>query len=259
MSPSYSHYNSLKNITLEDVSSLDYLCFETSRPNEYTAECNSAYLLWEKQWRQTFDDLGVEKKLLSDDFQNRILCGLFRNGTAIGFILYQNVNLKLFSACDSLYFSNYSESLKKYQQSTQDQVFIISYMTLNPDWRKTNTNYSISELLISFVVLEFNFSNADRIIGYFRNNRSTNQIFYRHAGKFLSQETAYNVQVDFAEIHKDDSQISDLKDHAVISLKLWQNFHNNQKQKENINGTKNSYRTQRDERPRRNFSELGLD
>ncbi len=103
-------------------------------------------------------------------------------------ILYQNVDLKLNASYETLYFHNYTPDLVNHQKIKRDQVFIISYMTLNPQWRKTNTNFSISELLISFVVLEFNFSNAQRIIGYFRNNRSTNQILFN----FEQTITMYN-------------------------------------------------------------------
>ncbi len=219
-----------------DVTSLSYLHFNTSNPGQFLNHCNSAYVLWKHQWVQTFCDLGVDKKLSSDDFLNRQLCGLFRGHQAIGFILYQHVNLKLNATLDSPYFNNYSDDLKTHQNTCNDQVFIISYMTIDGCWRKTNTNYSISELLISFVVVEFNFSEANRIIGYFRNNRSTNQIFYRHAGTFLSQKSAYNVEVDFAEIHKEKAHLSTKKDHAIVSLKLWEKF-NNQKTKETTYGT----------------------
>jgi hypothetical protein len=233
-----------------DVTQLKYLHFNTSTPGQYINHCNSAYELWKTQWVKTFEELGVDKKLTSDDFLNRQLCGLFKNEEAIGFILYQNVDFNLNASYDTLYFHNYTSDLVRYQKIKKDQAFIISYMTLNPQWRKTATNFSISELLISFVVLEFNFSNAKRIIGYFRNNRSTNQIFYRHAGHFLSRKSAYNVDVDFAEIEIEKSHLSTQKDHAILSLKLWDIFQNTQQtqnKKETTHGTQISHQQQKHE------------
>jgi hypothetical protein len=248
--------------TTLDITKLQYLHFNTSNPLQYTDHCNSAYELWKHQWTNTFSELGVDKKLTSDDFLNRKLCGLFDKDRAVGFILYQNVDLKLNANYETLYFHNYTPDLVNHQKIKRDQVFIISYMTLNPQWRKTNTNFSISELLISFVVLEFNFSNAQRIIGYFRNNRSTNQIFYRHAGRFLSQKSAYNVDVDFAEIEIDKSHLSTQKDHAILSLKLWEIFHNNHRTrntKETTHGTEISRRQQEYEFFSQKFTRNGLE
>lgn len=239
--------------TLLDVSQLTYLNFNTSTPGKYLNECNSAYDLWKKIWLYTFSELGIEKKLTSEDFLNRQVCGLFKDGVAIGFLLHQNLNLQLSSALDNNYFQSYSELLKNYQKIKTDQVFIVSSMTIDPEWRKIKTNYSISELLLSFSVLEFNFTDADRILGYFRNNRSINEVFYRHAGHFLCRDMAHNVEVDFGEIYRDESHLSEMRDHAVISLKLWENFYNQTKQ-EITHGTKKYFTSRKNEYPRQQFS-----
>ena len=118
------------------------------------------------------------------------------------------------------------------------------------------------DIKFSFVVLEFNFSNAQRIIGYFRNNRSTNQIFYRHAGRFLSQKSAYNVDVDFAEIEIEKSHLSTQKDHAILSLKLWEIFNTQNKYKntkETTHGTEISRRQQEYEFFSQKFTRNGLE
>ncbi len=218
-----------------DVTNLEYLNFNTSNPGQYFTECNSAYELWKKIWLFTYSELGIQKKLTSEDFLNRQICGLFNNGNAIGFLLHHQLDLKLSSALDSNYFDSYPDQLKQYQITKNDSVFIVSFMTINPDWRKSVTNFSISELLLSFAVLEFNFTKSKRILGYFRNNRSINDVFYRHAGKFLCKDIAHNIEVDFGEIYQHESHLSEFKDHALISLKLWQNFKNKQK-KESTHG-----------------------
>jgi hypothetical protein len=235
-----------------DISKLSYLNFDTSEPGAYFEHCNSAYELWKKVWIETYHELGVQKKVTSEDFLNRRLCGLFLNEKAIGFLLHHNLNLNLTSALDSNYFQSYNDYLIGYQKTKNDFAFIVSFMTINSDWRKSRTNYSISELLLSFAVLEFNFTPTHRILGYFRNNRSINDVFYRHAGHFLCRDMAHNIEVDFGEIYKNESHLSELKDHAVLSLKLWKIFYNNNK--ETIDGPKNNFTSRKNESPRRDFS-----
>ncbi len=254
-------FQSIINET-NDVTRLHYINFNTNNPGIYLNHCNNTYKLWKSQWQNTFSELGVEKKLFSDDFLNRQVCGVFSNEEPIGFILYNILDLKLSSAVDSFYFHNYTEDLVNYQILKKDKALVISYMTLNPKWRKQNTNYSISELLISFVVLELNFSDAQRVIGYFRNNRSTNEIFYRHAGKFLQKQSAYNVDVDFAEIHLGESHLSTQKDHAVLACKMWTSFKNEKTinpYKENTYGFKNSDQQRKNELISQFFSKPRLE
>lgn len=209
-----------------DVTKLKYISFNTSHPGVYHRHCQSAYALWKHQWVDTFKDLDKSKTLLSDDFIERELCGLFDGEKAIGFMLCKFMDLRLNSTIDTLYFKNYPENLISRNKVLKDRLMVMSYMTLDPAWRKSTTNYSISELLIGFMILRLNNSNADRAVGYFRNNRSTNEIFYRHSGHFLMRDHAYNVDVDYAETDSNSSTLSSYSDHALLNLKLWTEFYN---------------------------------
>ncbi|MEQ1724161.1 MAG: hypothetical protein ABL930_13390, partial [Pseudobdellovibrio sp.] len=102
-----------------------------------------------------------------------------------------------------------------------------------PEWRKQNTNYSISEILVGFVTLRLKFSNADRMVVCLRNNRKINEIFYRHGGELIQRSSAFNVEVDFSEMYKESAQLSEWKDHAVLTSKLWLNFLNKHRGEKN--------------------------
>lgn len=208
-----------------DVTKLKYLSFSTSAPGAYQHHCQSAYLLWKQQWVETFKELGTSKKLTADDFIDRELCGLFDGDKAVGFMLYKCMDLSLSSTLDAVYFANYPSSLITRNRNFNDSVMIMSYMTLDPAWRKANTNFAISELLIGFIVLILNTSRSQRALGYFRNNRSTNEIFYRHSGQFLLRDTAYNVEVDYGETDAKKSTLSSFSSHALLNLNLWNEFY----------------------------------
>lgn len=216
----------VSNNPLFDVTKLKYLSFNTTTPGLFQAHCQSAYSLWKQQWVETFKELRTEKKLTSDDFTDRELCGLFDGDKAIGFMLFKCMDLSLNSTLDALYFTNYPDSLIARNRNFNDSVMIMSYMTLDPAWRKSKTNFAISELLMGFIILILNTSQSQRVLGYFRNNRSTNEIFYRHSGQFLMRHTAYNVEVDFGETDAKKSTLSSYSGHALLNLKLWNEFYN---------------------------------
>ena len=214
---------------LNDVTNLQFINFNTSDPKNYLEHCKNSYILWKSEWEKTFQELKTNKTLYSDDFLHREIGGLFLGTKPIGFILYQFEDITKKTTTDLHYFSNYESRLIHWHQQKNDLVMIATYFTTDPDWRKKNTNYSVSELLISFMNLRLIFSDANRMIGYFRNNRKTNEIFYRHGGEFIAHQNAYNVSVDFAEIYKDRAQLSEWKDHATLASKMWSQFFLKQK------------------------------
>ena len=209
-----------------DVTRLSYFSFNTSNPGIFQKHCKSAYSLWKNQWIETFSDLDKSRQLTSDDFIDHELCGLFDGEKAIGFMLCKFMDLSLKSTFDVLYFKNYPQPLVQRNGKLQDRILIMSFMTLDPAWRKSYTNFSISELLMGFIILRLNNSTSNRTVGYFRNNRSTNEIFYRHSGQFLLKDKVYNVDVDYGEADPLTSTLSSYSSHALLTLKLWNAFYN---------------------------------
>ncbi|MFZ3231023.1 MAG: hypothetical protein WA160_12515 [Pseudobdellovibrio sp.] len=241
--------------SLKDVFKLSYVTFNTSNPGIYSEHCHSAYQLWKKQWTITFKELGTEKLLTSDDFIDRELCGLFDGHKAIGIVLFKFMDLKYKSTLDTAYFKNYPTSLLERNYDLNDTIMVMSYMTIDPLWRKLYTNFSVSELLFGFLILNLNCSKSARAICYLRNNRSTNEIFYRHSGTFLESTTAYNVAVDFAEADSSTSTLSTFQCHALLNLKLWNNFYQQRKNYE----SKRSITSEQSKSVSRDFSEPALE
>jgi hypothetical protein len=212
---------------LKSILGLNFRLFNTSSPGPHLSLCESSFHFWQNSWEKTFAELNCPQSLWSDDFLHKELGGLFINDQPIGFLLYQFLDLKRPTYQSLSYFKNYPKDLKQKVCADQDQVMAISYMTVNSDWRKTKTDYSISELLISFAVLRFLQSPAQRLIGYFRNNRGTQNIFYRHGGHPLLQSLmAYNVEVDFAQIIRSSAHLSELPFYDQLALYFWNQDNN---------------------------------
>jgi hypothetical protein len=208
---------------MKQIVDLDFHIFQTSDPGEQTALNERCFELWEHIWIDTFKELQVhDKPVHSDDYLSKELGGLFLGDKPVGFLMYHFCDMKKRTHQKMSYFHNYPKHLYQNVISAQDQVMVITYMTLDPEWRKSLTDLPISELLIGFSVLRFMESQSNRLIGYFRNNRGTNDIFYRHGGlALLKGETAYNVEVDFAQITRRSARLSTLPGCADMTFLKW--------------------------------------
>ncbi len=211
---------------MKHVSELQFRHFSTSSPGRFSKENEVCFDLWEKIWLETFDELQVKhKKVNSDDFLAKELGGLFLGEKPIGFLLYHFCELNKRTHQKMSYFANYPESLYQQVIGKGDLSMVITYMTLDHEWRKSQTDLPISELLIGFAVMRFMESQAKRLLGYFRNNRGTQNMFYRHGGQpLLLGAQAYNVEVDFAEITRESARLSEWKNCADLTFVKWNEF-----------------------------------
>ena len=216
---------------MKNVGNLELTVINTRNPSseDELQKCESAYQLWKKAWQGTFRELNVGKSLFSDDFLDRELGGLFLGNEAVGFLLYNWFEINRSYHCEHSYFENYpSELMEELLISGYKKIMVISYMTLKDDWRKPFTDLPISELLTSFAVKRFVESEAQVLVGYFRNDRKTNEMFYRHGGIPLIKDIKrYNVAVDFASITKAAATSSTFPGVADIANRLWENRNKN--------------------------------
>ncbi len=211
---------------MKSISDLDFYHFSTSSPGVFSELNERCFELWEKNWIETFRELNVAKKTLSsDDFLSKELGGLFFNNRPVGFLLYHFCDLEKRSHQKMSYFENYPEDVRESIIGLESSSMIITYMTLDSAWRKSETDLPISELLIGFSVLRLMESSAKRILGYFRNNRGTQNIFYRHGGIPISKgKQAYNVEVDFAQITRESARLSPLPNCLEMTIQKWNRF-----------------------------------
>jgi hypothetical protein len=211
---------------LKQVVDLDFHLFETSNPGEHHSLNEKCFELWEQVWKDTFTELNVHhKQVSSDDYLSKELGGLFLGDRPIGFLMYHFCDMKRRTHQKMSYFNNYPRPLYENVIATGDQTMIITYMTIDPGWRKSQTDLPVSELLIGFSVMRFMESQSSRLLGYFRNNRGTNDIFYRHGGlALLKGEQAYNVEVDFAQITKTSARLSTRPGCGDMTFQKWIEF-----------------------------------
>ncbi len=195
----------------------------TTSQSEGSGVRKSCESLWWQVWESTFTELQVQKKMTADDFLDRELIGLRTpEGEICGFMLMKSFFLDEFMTRHS-YFDNYPDHLKETLSLWHESVMAISYMTISETWRKSHTTLPLSEIIMGLCVLNFLNSPTEKLIGYFRKNRNTHDIFYRHGGvPLVKDHVAYKVDVDFAFVDRQTAHLSQNVESKVQTLNYWQ-------------------------------------
>jgi hypothetical protein len=207
----------------KSIFSLRFEKFNTGNPGDKVALCESSFLLWKDIWNHAFEELGVNKKVWSDDFLHRDLVGFFDGDRAVGFVLFRYLDFDRATHRMVSYFQNHPEDVLEKSFGPRDLAQISSHITIHPDWTKSKTDYPMSEILISFLALDFmEHPTASRMLAYLRNSRGIQNIFYRHGAKALAQNVfAYNCEVDFVEITKQEVHLSVLPHCDQVATYFW--------------------------------------
>ncbi|NUN06204.1 MAG: iron-containing redox enzyme family protein [Bdellovibrio sp.] len=181
------------------------------------------YDLWQEVWPLTFAELGVNKKMSADEFLDRHIYGLKTSDNKVcGFMLIRDFQANALTLQHS-YFDNYPQVLKQELGNSYESISVITYMTIASQWRKSNTDLPLSEIIMGLCVLHFLNGSTEKLWGYFRNNRKTQEIFYRHGGIPKAQDHwAYNVQVDVSYITHESAHLSTLQNCKVQTFNFWQ-------------------------------------
>lgn len=180
-----------------------------------------AYRCWKNVWMQTFQELDGAEQIRSDDFTRQDELGLlFEGDECIGMTAYRWVDFSHPTARDDSYFSAWSDDALDALVENGTRVCIGSYLTVAPEWRRTEI-HSAKELLLGLAVRRFLASPADVMTGTMRNDRGMNGIAYRLGARLLTSSTMHGVDVDLVAFDRsaleDDGGLSRL-DPAIRQL-----------------------------------------
>jgi hypothetical protein len=192
----------------KSVYDLDFKIIETRSPApNLVALCEDSFSLWHREWLKTFEDLHVQRALYADDFLDKEIGGLFYGNRPVGLLFYSWFNINRPSHLKHSYFKDYPPGvIDSIVRRGHENVMVITYMTLDPKWRRQFTDVPVSEMLIGLAAKRFLQSDSTALIGYFRNNKKTNEMFYRHGGiRVLKNAKTYNVDVDYAILTKESA------------------------------------------------------
>lgn len=194
---------------MKDINKLNLITFNTSFPKNFEENCERAYELYLKVWAQTFAELGVDKKIYSDSFLDCELVGCFDSErSCIGFVLMKSFDISRKSMREHSYFDPYpSDIIKKVISLDHKNIISFHHLTVNSEWRRSESSYSISDIVVGAAISLFLKSKSSAVICFTRNDRRVNELFYRFGGAPIVENImTYNVLVDYAILEKSKVQ-----------------------------------------------------
>ena len=125
----------------------------------------NTYELWTKTWKKVFGDVGSFEAFSPDDFYRQDYIPVIASGNEpIAAHFYSLFHIDNPAAMDHHYFEIFSEEVIASLRSRGiKKMMSMEFLTVNPEYRKTNTNISFAEIQIvlgSKLMSEINFDIA---------------------------------------------------------------------------------------------------
>lgn len=163
-----------------------------------------AYDMWAKVWSDTFDELhtsvGSWEPFHSDDFTRNTVGALFDGDKCAGLSLFRWVDLsKSYNRHDS-YFRAWSESALEQLTRNGSEIYISSYFTVAPEYRKSDVKHE----LMKNIVRVFELSDADALTGTTRNDRKVDKLVSQYGFETLDVSRMHGVEVNLTALFRKD-------------------------------------------------------
>ena len=207
---------------MKSLQSLSYHKFNTTSPGFSSELRDSAFQFWKNQWKIGFTRLGIQfDKINSDNFLNRTAHLLCQDQQPVGLVLSEKMDISKPVFRDTSYFNNYPEVVTDYFNSERfESVTVLTYLTIESEWRHSKTDFPISDLLFSLATLEFINGDTDCLLGYIRMDKDVHNSFYRHGLRKIDSDMAYNVPVDYCYTTKERAHLSSIKEVNSLAILL---------------------------------------
>ncbi|MDB2425921.1 hypothetical protein N9W41_00080 [bacterium] len=209
-----------------NINELEYYLIDPASSQKPESISDRAYELWSKVWKDTYKKLGADSMcpLYSDEFLQREVSYLEHAGCPVALMLHHCVDLTSKKQQDSSYFKNISkEVIESLLAAGACQVFIMTYITVNPEWRTPFSGVSMPDLLFSLSMKRFKEMGCQRSIWYVRSDKTFYKKFFKYGAELLGKGDAFNVEVAYCQLEKEklvfagDQKINELVD------RLWLN------------------------------------
>lgn len=209
---------------LKKLSDLDFYILNTKNPKAHEIELvEKSFSFWQIAWTETFKSLGenISGPISSDDFLSRDAIALISEGEPVGLLFSHTLCLRKSQLAHS-YFKQYPErAINQIKDLNTEEVMILSYMTCHPEWRKSQTDVPVSELLFSLGVKIFKSTNLNYLIACTRKAVGVHEITYRHGATKITEDYAHNVEVDYVFIDKQSASASSMSGVEFVAQSLW--------------------------------------
>jgi hypothetical protein len=200
-----------------------------------------AYKTWSDTWKDAFRELDGNDTLFSDDFTRQHEIGaLFHNEDCIALSFFNPQDFRLETSRLDSYFKPWTELIfQKFLNQGEWDCLVSSYFTVHKDWRKSQENISVKDILSGLAIERFLLTNHHFMVGTLRNNRGMNELGYRFGAEPIMKNLKHHgVEVDVVSFYRDkvhtdhDAKIYECIAAAMENGNLSQQWSNRKKQKQ---------------------------
>lgn len=127
----------------------------------------NVYKLWTETWKKTFGDVGSFEAFSPDEFYRQdIIPVIAYKDEPIAAHFYSLFHLDNPAAMDHHYFEIFSKgSIQELRKSNRKLLMSLEYLTVNPEYRKSQSGVSFAEMLISLGCLVLREIGYDAALG----------------------------------------------------------------------------------------------
>ncbi|PIS10463.1 MAG: hypothetical protein COT73_09225 [Bdellovibrio sp. CG10_big_fil_rev_8_21_14_0_10_47_8] len=152
---------------------------------------NSIYSSWHKLWTDVYSQSDAGYHLSSDEFiRQDLVTAILHKEKVAAIHLYSFFHLDASADLSTKYFHFFSEKyLQELRQKKVKTVMSMEFLTVLPEFRKSNIGFSIGSTIIQLGTQVFGQVNADAIVAPARNDVGVNKMAYDLGFSCIEKET----------------------------------------------------------------------
>jgi hypothetical protein len=187
---------------------------------------NQAYDYWCQFWGKVFEDNGVDPSLrYKDEFcRKELVCLLLHEGKIVGMHLCEFLNLNQSAFREHEYFSHHKGDtfLETLDRKRINHAMIMTYLTIDPEWRKKKVGVSLASVLMSLATKLQCAAGAEVNLGRAREDVGVDSILTDLGGVVLQDRLPmHNTPISIICIYSD--KVKELSDSTARHFveKFW--------------------------------------
>lgn len=168
---------------------------------------NMIYRYWTGFWDKVMSDLETPERIDPYEFLRSDFVTAITSGSEIVAVhLYSALNLEQACIASHPYFKGEQEERFLLALRARDirTVLTLEYLTVNPEWRKSKTGFSLAPVVVGLGYKIQNMLQIDSSLGRCRKDSGVDRLMTDVGGEAIFENvTMYNTLVDFCHVHRD--------------------------------------------------------
>lgn len=193
---------------------------------KFTHYYREAYKCWDSVWGDAYKELKIDKPLFSDDFTRQTeICSIFYEQDCVGMLFLSWADMSNPALAKDSYFKIWSKDDLAYLTKYGNRVLICSNTTIGKNWRKTNCDISMKDLVFYLTCYQrFKSSAADGMTGVTRRARGIHELSYRYGAVPLRENIVHfddEDRVDIVAFFKDTIKEGPYEQVIQLGRRMW--------------------------------------